>query len=49
MTLQGAYTPASIALGVVRVPKPPHMQHVLRKGGSPIDRILVKISMGGDQ
>jgi hypothetical protein len=41
MTLPGAYAPASIALGVIRVRKPPHLQHVLRQGGSPWGVLLL--------
>jgi len=35
MTLQEAYAPAIIALGVIRARKPPHPQYVLRQGDSP--------------
>jgi len=34
MTMPGAYTSVSIALGVIRARKPPPLQHVLRQGGS---------------
>jgi len=35
VTLPGAYATASIALCVIRARKPPHLQYVLRQGGSP--------------
>jgi hypothetical protein len=35
LTLPGAYAPASIALGVIRVRKPPDPQRMVRQGGSP--------------
>jgi hypothetical protein len=34
VTLPGAYTPTSIALGVIRANKLPHPQYVLQQDGS---------------